>query len=544
MNTCTQCQHSFQVRDEDREFYKKFDVPDPKMCPDCRLQRRLVFRNERMLYNRTSTLSGQKIISIYHDQCRYPVYSPEEWWSDQWDGLSYGRDFDFSRPFFEQFQELMLKVPRIALFNVNPTNSDYCQQAYDNKDCYLCMVVTTCEDSLYLSHTNKAKDSVDCTYVQNMELSYECLDSDNLYGCTESQSCQNSSGLMFCYDCIGCQDCFASHGLRNKKYYINNKRYSKEEYEEKIKSLELNKASNYLKYKKYFQEAAKSRIARESRNLNVFDTVGNYLINAQNAYQCYDCFQIQDCAYCTWIFESNNCYDVYGLGGSAWVLNCLGNENVNNVAFNTFVSDGGDIFYSDLCFYSMNLFGCVGLRNKKHCILNKQYSVEDYEVMKAKIVEHMKKTGEWGEFFPASLSPFAYNETAAPNYFPLTKEQALAQGFAWKDVSKKDYEQTHYQIPDDINAVQNDLLEATLNCGLCGKRYQIQEQELRFHKQRSLPIPKKCPDCRYKNRLALRNPRTLYDRACAKCQAAIQTTYAPNRPEIVQCEKCYREAVD
>ena len=554
MAKCIQCTTGFEVTEQDRQFYQKFDAADPQLCPDCRLQRRLNFRNERTLYNRTSDFSGQKIISIYHAESRYPVYSTEEWWGDKWDGLEYGRDFDFNRSFFEQFQELLFQVPRIALFNVNPTNSEYCQQAYNNKNCYLCMVVTDCEDSMYLSHTNHAKDSYDSTYVQNVELCYECLDSDKLYGCIHSQSCQNSNGLIYCYDCIGCRDCLGCWGLRNKQNYIFNKPCSKEEYEEKINSLQLNKSSNFLKYKKHFEDLAKERVHRANRNLNTIDSVGNYLINAKNCHQCFDSFEIEECAYCTWIFESHHCYDVYGLGGSDWVLDCLGNENVHNVAFNTFVSDSGDVFYSDLCFHSLNLFGCAGLRNKQNCILNKQYSKEEYEKLKIQIVEHMKKTEEWGQFFPVSLSPFAYNETAAQNYFPLTKEQALSQNYTWKDPDQRDYKPQTYQIPDDIKEVQSDISEAILACQCnecethaskqCSKNYKIIPQELKFYKKMNLPIPLKCPDCRYNDRLNLRNPRKLHKRQCNKCQQEIQTTYSSDRPEKVYCEKCYLSEVD
>lgn len=543
MPNCTKCSGSFEVRDADRVFYKKFDVPDPKMCPDCRLQLRLAFRNERTLYKRSSNLSGAGMISIYSPESKYKVYNTDEWWSDKWDGLEQGVDFDFSRPFFEQFQELCSKIPRITLFNVNPTNSEYCQQAYNNKGCHLCMVLTDCEDSMYLSHVNHAKDSFDCTYVHHVELCYECLDSNELYGCKECQSCQNSNGLMFCYDCIGCKDCFASWGLRNKENYIFNKQYSKEEYEKKIASLELGKSANYLNYKKYFQDQMKNRICRASRNINIFDSTGNYLINTQNCHECFDSFQIQDCAYCTWIFESDNCYDVYGLGGSAWVLNCLGNEHVNNVAFNTFVSDGGDIMYSDLCFYSMNLFGCCGLKNKKHCIFNKQYSPEEYEKLKAKIIEHMKKTGEWGEFFPASLSPFSYNETAAQNYFPLKKDVAINAGFAWLDQKEQDQREQTYKIPEDIKETKDDIIENILVCS-CNKRYKIDGMELKFYRNQNIPIPLKCHDCRYSDRLKLRNSRKLYDRKCDKCALNIKTTYAPDREEKVYCEKCYLDTVN
>ena len=38
----------------------------------------------------------------------------------------------------------------------------------------------------------------------------------------------------------------------------------------------------------------------------------------------------------------------------------------------------------------------------------------------------MITTGEWGEFFPSSLSPFGYNETVAQEYFPMSREDILA----------------------------------------------------------------------------------------------------------------------
>ncbi len=47
MAVCKSCGGDFVIRDEDRAFYKRFDAPDPEQCPDCRLQHRLNFRNER-----------------------------------------------------------------------------------------------------------------------------------------------------------------------------------------------------------------------------------------------------------------------------------------------------------------------------------------------------------------------------------------------------------------------------------------------------------------------------------------------------------------
>jgi len=543
MSACKNCQIEFEIKPEDNVFYKRFDVPNPDMCPDCRLQHKLCFRNERTFYKRTSSLSGAQMISIYNPDCKSPVYSREEWWSDKWDGIDYGKDFDFNRPFFEQFHELILKVPRIGLFNVNPFNSDFCQQAYDNKNSYMCVVVEKCEDSMYVSHSNNLRDCYDCSFLHDCELCYECLDSNKLYSCIECQSCQNSSNLIYCYDCIGCKDCVGCYGLRNKQYYIMNERYTPQDYAEKIKNLELNKYSKFLNCHAYFVELSKSQPHRSNWNLNTDHCTGDYLINCKNAHQCFDSFELQDCAYCTWIFNSHDCHDVYGLGHGEFVYQGLGVEAVNNCAFNTFVSDSSDAFYSDLSFYCMNIFGCVGLRNKKYCILNKQYSREEYEALKPRIIEHMKKTGEWGQFFPTDLSPYCYNETAANYRYPLTKSEALNKGYKWKDPDPKEYAKQTYEIPDDVKEIDSNICKETLGCINCGKNYKVLPQELNYYKKMNIPVTRKCLDCRFSDRFALRNPKKLWARKCEKCSTDIDTTFPLSSPMKVYCEKCYSEFV-
>jgi hypothetical protein len=87
-----------------------------------------------------------------------------------------------------------------------------------------------------------------------------------------------------------------------------------------------------------------------------------------------------------------------------------------------------------------NLFGCSGLKSASYCILNKQYTKAEYEILVPKIIEHMMKISspsdegdahraggvmEWGEFFPSSMSPFGYNETVAQEYYPMTRDEVL-----------------------------------------------------------------------------------------------------------------------
>ena len=202
------------------------------------------------------------------------------------------------------------------------------------------------------------------------------------------------------------------------------------------------------------------------------------------------------------------------------------------------------------CDHSQHLFGCISAKHKQYCILNKQYTKEEYEALVPKIIEHMRKTGEFGEFFPASISPFGYNETVANEYFPLTREEALEKGFQWSDyeapkpqAAKTISEENMKKLPDSIDQIPDDVLNWALTCEISGKLFKIQPAELAFYRKMKLPIPRRHPDIRHADRMALRNPRKLWKRNCAECNEEIETTYSPERPEKVLCESCYLKAV-
>ncbi|MDI6883331.1 MAG: zinc-ribbon domain containing protein [Patescibacteria group bacterium] len=58
---CQNCQKEFTIEPDDLEFYAKIKVPPPTWCPECRLVRKLVWRNERIFYKRTCELCGKSI---------------------------------------------------------------------------------------------------------------------------------------------------------------------------------------------------------------------------------------------------------------------------------------------------------------------------------------------------------------------------------------------------------------------------------------------------------------------------------------------------
>jgi hypothetical protein len=508
-------------------------LPPPTLCPTCREIRRFVFRNERCVYRRTCDLCKASIISIYSPEKPCTVYCPKCWWGDNWDAQSFGRDFDFGKPFFEQFGELLNAVPRCSIYNVNGTNSDYCQQCVDNKDCYLSFVMKGCESGLYLFHVLNDKDCADSAYLRESELCYECLDSHNLYSCAFCENCANSSDCKFCYDVSNCQDCFGCIGLRNKKYHIFNEPVSKDEYEKRISELKLDTFSGVEAAKKRFDEFKLKFPHRNLRTVNTENSDGDNIQNMKNCHACFDGWDLQDCAYSTFVFNGKDYVDCYGMGDSEMVYEAIGDEEVNRCAVNTFVTRSSDVGYSDSCFSSANLFGCVGLKNAKFCLFNKQYDKGSFDKLRMTIIEHMKKTGEWGEFFPANLSPFNYNETIAQDNFPRD----------WKDENKTEYAPQTCKIPDSVKEAADSIPNEILACEVTGKNFKIIPQELAFYRKLGLPIPRKCPDQRHRERMAKRNPRKIFERNCAKCAAKMKTTYAPERSEIVYCEHCYLESV-
>ena len=60
-----------------------------------------------------------------------------------------------------------------------------------------------------------------------------------------------------------------------------------------------------------------------------------------------------------------------------------------------------------------------------------------------------------------------------------------------------------------------------------------------------IPIPRICPECRHIERFKNRGPNKLWHRQCMKknCNNEFETSYAPDRQEIVYCESCYNKEV-
>ncbi len=552
---CKHCQSSFKITDKDLEFYGKispsfawikYTIPTPTLCPDCRQQRRLSFRNERKLYKRICDATWKPIVSIYSPDKPYKVYNQDFWWSDKWDPMDYSKNFDFNKSFFEQFWEILLDIPKLQNLVTLNENSDYTNWSAYNKNCYLIFASDHNEDCYYSDNIYRTKDTFDSLDLNDCTLCYECIWSTKCNNCNYIFDCHNSNNLRFCFDLINCDDCFLSTNLRNKKYYFKNIEYSKDEYFKKIDEYKNKSNSETM------QELLK--IKNNSIHLyfhwdNNENCLWDYISHCKNSLNVFSANNMENCKNIINWNWAKDCQDSYVVvDNSTLVYESISIISHNKWAFNFWCWNwGSNIYYSDHCQNCSNLFWCVWLRNKSYCILNKEYSKEEYEKLVPKIIESMKTAWEWWEFFPSFLSPFWYNETVAQEYFPVSKEKAIKENFKWSDYENP-FPKVEKIIPasklsENILSIPDDILNRAIECEITKKPFRIIAQELDFYRKYNLPIPKRHPDLRHLDRMALRNPRKLFDRKCDKCGIMMKTTYSQEKPEIVYCEKCYNKEI-
>jgi len=556
---CQNCKKDFTIETEDFKFYEKINVPPPTWCPECRMIRRMASHNNWSLFYRNCDKCGKRILSIYPSMQKTTVYCQPCWWADGWDGTEYAVDYDSSKPFLLQWKELSEKTPYMALEGtyLNLKNCDYSNAISYSKNCTLVTWADYCEFVYHSSILYGVKHSSECLRSNEVELCYENVGTYKCYNTFFSDECDACVGVWFSRDCYGCTDCVGCVNLRGATNCIFNVKYSKEEYDKKTKELKMNSWTGLQELRKKSYEFWLTKPYREynGHTLNV-NVTGEHVYNSRNSKECFIVKGVENCKWCQFITvkPAKDCMDYSGWGNNAELIyESFGvGEDASNVKFSlNCVSDVVNTEYSLWCVAAKNNFGCVNLKRKSYCILNKQYPKEEYQILKEKIIEDMKKNPyideqgrawAYGEFFQPGFSKFAYNNSTAFKFFPKIKEEALKCGYVWNDEVEKQEESSvrGENLPDTINEANDSILQEIISCINCERKYKIASLELDLLRKMNIPLPRECLKCR-DNRLfsRLTKPK-MYHRNCAKCGVEIYTPYAPHDPRIVYCVKDYQ----
>lgn len=559
---CQNCKLEFIIEPDDFSFYEKIKVPAPTWCPECRLIRRFAFSNVWNVYWNNCNKCGVKTLSMFNSDSSTIIYCPECWWADDWDGTEYGLDYDPSRPFLEQIKDLIDKTPHVSLNNMKSSlkNCDYVNATGWSKDCYLCFWADYCENVYYSTLINNLKHSSDSIRGFDSELCYGSVGFGRCYMMFYSDECDDCINVWFSRNCYNCQNCIGCVNLSGASYCIFNVKYTKEEYEKILKDLDL---KSWSKIEELQKEAfafwlTKPYRAYHGHSLN-YNITGDYVYTSKNSKESYILNGAEDCNYCqtVTVVPIKDCYDYSGWGANAnrvYESTVVGG-NADSVYFsNECWPDVIDLQYCSWSISGKNNFGCVNLKRKQYCILNKEYTKEEFFNLREKIIYDMKinpyidKLGRkigYGEFFPLEFSKFSYNKSNAMRFFPKNKKEALEQGFTWYDSEKPLGVSTikAKDLPEKIENTDDGILNEAIECMDCSRAYNIAKGELELLRKLYLPLPHICPKCRENKRFERMTMPGLYDRKCDKCGIDVRTPYSPDRPEIIYCEKCYQQEV-
>lgn len=583
MPACQKCHLDFLITPRDMAFYARLQVPPPTFCFTCRLQRKMIFRNDRNLERRPCSKCGTEMISMYSSQTPFTIWCEKCWSEDSWEAQDFAQEYDFTQPFFKQFQQLFQRVPRQHLLQKNNENSPWVNSESNSKNCYMNSGGLGNEDGAYNTWSGFTSNCFDNYSILKSQLCYEdnmvttsyqvffsnfVFDSRQVYF---SENCTNSSNLIGCIN------------LKNKSYRIFNQPVTPEEFTEELKK--LRSFAYQQDFLKRFADFRLTQIHQYVRSRTSIDCTGDYLEKSKGCLYCFTTVEAQDCSYSFGIGYIKDSYDVFS--GSMGMELCYENTGAGDkcykVSFSRICSDSHDVLYSSDLTNCSDCFGCVGLKNKQFCILNKQYSEQEYKQLLPQVLQHMNqqpyvdkagRTYGFGEFFPAELSPFTYNESMVQDFYTLTQEQAVRQGFDWRSAPAKHFTPTLMAsaLSDSIDQVQDSILKEIIECAhagvctdSCTQVFTLIKSELDFLRKFGLPLPRLCPTCRHVKRIKQKNPMKLWERACqcagttsqsktylnqavhdhaaATCSRMVSTTYAPERPEMIYCQECYQGEV-
>lgn len=541
----------------------------------------MAFWNERYFFRKIEQRTGKELISMYPPESPIEIYDRDYWWSDAWDPMSFGKDVDWSRPFLAQLRELQLQVPMPTRAIVRAVNSDYCNNAADLKDCYLTFNADQSEECMYCVGINTLKNSLETHRAFNSDFLYECVAMAASYQCRYSHFLTNCRNVQLSFNCQECSDCVGCVNLRHKKYHIFNVPYSKEEYEQKVQEMRLDTLSGLKKAQAEFEHM----LLRYPRKYMSGIATSNYLVSgdfiaySKNVQLSHGCLHSENLKYCQLLLlGAKDSYDFTCWGNKAELVYesaCCG-EEIANAKFSYECSGGiTNVEYSMACVGGGNLFGCVGLRNKQYCILNRQYSKEEYEAIVPKLREHMRTlpyvdarglTYAYGEFFPMEFSVFAANETVLTDYAAIDEAKARAYGLPWRQPNQKEFAVTKKasELPDAIGDAADGIVNEIIACEQCSKAYRIVPKELQFLRRFGIPLPRQCFNCRQVRRVNLRTKPFFRNAHCqctgtasangvyaniahhahsGQCPEEFIVAHPTDTPCILYCEACYNAEV-
>lgn len=428
------------------------------------------------------------LISMYPPSSRKNnILSPEIFGSSRDDLIKQWLSYNADQWFFEQFAQLFMDTPIPGFHHFSGTeNCAYANHISNTKNGYLSFHATgECENVYYSISTkiwskNIFNSAMAWIHSENIYRSIGVIKSYNIF---YSKYIKDSANLWFCTNCIGCEECLLCDGLQNKKYHIRNQELSQEVYSHEKEKI-LAQKDKFL--------SAYAQLNRMAHNRNSDNCTGNFITDSQgveNGYFSHFVNQGKNVVF--WGHEDGltNAFSSFLVsGGRDYYGVCAIGWDTENAYCSIWLRKCSHIYYSYFLEWCSFCLWCVWLKNKQFCIFNTQYSKEDRHAKVDEIFGNMEKQGILWQFFPASINPFYYNDTAAALFDDKDEHTAKEEWFLWRNT------------PMQATAVPNNVIEnhkGDFDESICdavlkdrdGNMFTIQKGEYLFLRKHGLPLP-------------------------------------------------------
>lgn len=531
---------------KEQQLLAKMNVPERTLSVPDLFRHLLAFWQYTSLHKRTCDRTGKDIVSVFSAQCPYPIWHKDEWMKNANPPMA---EFDFTKPFFEQLWELFQRCPLPHNTGVGSENCEYTDDWWHSKKCYLCHSGVNCEEVYYSYRSIGCRNCFFCVFSNNCELSTDLTNCTNCYNVTYALDCSQCHDSAFLFDCRNCHDCLFSFNLRNKQYCIENKQYTKEEYEQKKAEYTFSSRHQYDKAKTHFKQLITTQAWWRAQHLDQTENVtGDYLREVKDSEMAFFVDKGQDIANCFRAFQLKDAVNCVGCFGSELVAYTvfLGSEGVYDVRFSVNLTDCKFMEYCLFCANCENCFACAGLVGKKYCIMNQEYSPEEYHRRVADIKAALRADGSYGQLFPAYFSPCAYEESLASFYFPLSREEQVSLHFRVKKddpIEANDYLLAS-AVPDDASVSNEDIFRQVFFDTVAKKAFTVHSFDLEHSKRQNVPLP----NCFYAQRINENFSWMHFDGAmrettCAKTGQPIMTTLPKSLDGHIVSEPAYQRLI-
>src|SRR3989338_7001674 len=537
------CEGEFEIMEGDIEFLKMLRVPPPNYCPTCRRIRRFAHMNPLKLFKRScdAPSHSESIISIFSEECPISVFDYEYFISDKFNPFSYGRKYDKNESPFQILLSMRKEFPVPSFLNKDSSsvNSEYSNGGRNVKNGYLAMSCYQSENIWYSNFIIKSKDVMEGREIENSDHLYKGLYSDHIYRSLFIYFSKECTDSMFLFDCRNCDNCFGCVNLRGAKHCVWNKQLSKEEYEKFIKSVYPLGRHTLAEYEKKFWNLVKTLPINAPRNVTVDNVKGVLLKNVRNVYDVTDSADSERVRHSNGCFSHQDSMDVLYSGNHSSLLysttNVGGQSSKVKFSIHNKLSTDSEFIFN--CKDVHNCFMCFGLQNKSYCVLNIQYSKEEYFPLVDSIKTQMLERGEYGDGLGLDISAQAYNFSIGQITFPLEGGEILKLGgYIAKEPETNAGNVkilSHDEVPQTIEEVSDDIVNHAIKCEVTGKPFRIISSELQFLRKMKMPLPTQHPFIRMQSSFLFVPVGKKYDASCAKCQKSIDSVFDPKNKFIL-----------